>query len=180
MESNGKSVAQDGTPLTRDSGPVIWGESGTNGQHAFYQLIHQGTAIIPCEFLVAAQGFEPDLQHHHDLLVANCLAQSEALMLGREPLTGKSPHREFSGNRPSTTLLYRQLTPHTLGKLIALYEHRVFVEGTIWGINSFDQWGVELGKELATNMLPLVETSNPTDNIDVSTSGLLNAYHALK
>ncbi len=180
MESNGKSVAQDGTPLTRDSGPVIWGESGTNGQHAFYQLIHQGTAIIPCEFLVAAQGFEPDLQHHHDLLVANCLAQSEALLLGRKPLTPKSSHREFPGNRPSTTLLYRQLTPRTLGKIIALYEHRVFVEGTIWGINSFDQWGVELGKQLAVNTLPKVENSKHTDNMDTSTTGLLNAYHALK
>jgi glucose-6-phosphate isomerase len=180
MESNGKSVAQNGEPLTRDSGPIIWGEPGTNGQHAFYQLIHQGTAVIPCEFLIAAQGFEPDLQHHHDLLVANCLAQSEALLLGRESLIAKSSHREFPGNRPSTTLMYKQLTPHTFGKLIALYEHRVFVEGEIWGINSFDQWGVELGKELATKMLPMVTDVKDADEIDTSTAGLLNTYHALK
>ncbi|MHA1128294.1 MAG: glucose-6-phosphate isomerase [Alphaproteobacteria bacterium] len=180
MESNGKSVSQSGEPVPRNSGPVIWGEPGTNGQHAFYQLIHQGTSVIPCEFLIAAQGFEPDLQHHHDLLVANCLAQSEALLLGRESLIAKSSHREFPGNRPSTTLMYRQLTPHTLGKLIALYEHRVFVEGVIWGINSFDQWGVELGKELANGMLPMVEKLNNSDDVDTSTAGLLHAYHALK
>ena len=180
MESNGKRVSQDGVPLTRASGPVIWGESGTNGQHAFYQLIHQGTAVIPCEFLIAAQGFEPDLQHHHDLLVANCLAQSEALMLGRQSPDVKSSQREFLGNRPSTTLMYRKLTPHTLGKILALYEHRVFVEGVIWDINSFDQWGVELGKELANNMLPLVEDAHEKNDADASTAGLLNAYHALK
>ncbi len=180
MESNGKGVTQDGAPLTRDSGPIIWGEPGTNGQHAFYQLIHQGTAVIPCEFLIAAQGFEPDLQHHHDLLVANCLAQSEALLQGRESLIVKSSHREFPGNRPSTTLMYRQLTPHTLGKIIALYEHRVFVEGVIWGINSFDQWGVELGKELANSMLPMVVNQGDSNNVDTSTAKLLNAYHALK
>jgi len=180
MESNGKSVSLNGEPLTRDSGPVIWGEPGTNGQHAFYQLIHQGTAVIPCEFLIAAKGFEPDLQHHHDLLVANCLAQSEALMLGRESLIAKSSHREFPGNRPSTTLMYKQLTPHTLGKILALYEHRVFVEGAIWGINSFDQWGVELGKELATKILPLVTSVGNTDDTNTSTAGLLDTYHALK
>ena len=180
MESNGKCVTQDGTPLTRNSGPVIWGEPGTNGQHAFYQLIHQGTAVIPCEFLIAAQGFEPDLQHHHDLLVANCLAQSEALLLGRESLIVKSSHREFPGNRPSITLMYRQLTPHTLGKIIALYEHRVFVEGVIWGINSFDQWGVELGKELANSMLSMVVNPSISNNVDTSTAELLNAYHTLK
>ncbi|MCK4860491.1 MAG: glucose-6-phosphate isomerase [Rhodobacteraceae bacterium] len=180
MESNGKSVAQNGAPLTRSSGPIVWGEPGTNGQHAFYQLIHQGTAVIPCEFLVAAQGFEVDLQHHHDLLVANCLAQSEALLLGRASPIAKSPHREFPGNRPSTTLMYRQLTPHTLGKILALYEHRVFVEGEIWGINSFDQWGVELGKELATKMLPMVSTASKMDDVDNSTTGLLHTYHALK
>ncbi len=180
MESNGKSVTQSGAPVTRKSGPIIWGEPGTNGQHAFYQLIHQGTAVIPCEFLIAAQGFEPELQHHHDLLVANCLAQSEALMLGRKPLDAKSPHREFTGNRPSTTLMYQQLTPHTLGKILALYEHRVFVEGVVWGINSFDQYGVELGKELAVEMLPMVESIDPSDDIDTSTAGLLSAYHNLK
>ena len=180
MESNGKSVSTDGTPLNNNSGPVIWGEPGTNGQHAFYQLIHQGTAVIPCEFLVAAQGFETDLQHHHDLLLANCLAQSEALMLGRGVENTADAHRAFSGNRPSTTLIYRQLTPHTLGKIIALYEHRVFVEGVIWGLNSFDQWGVELGKELANKMLPLVDKTISSSNSDGSTKGLLNALHALK
>ena len=177
MESNGKSVALNGDPLTRGSGPVIWGEPGTNGQHAFYQLVHQGSAVIPCEFLIAVQGFEPDLQHHHDLLVANCFAQSEALMRGRQ---ASSAHREFPGNRPSTTLMYRQLTPQTLGKIVALYEHRVFVEGVIWGINSFDQWGVELGKELASKMLPMVKDAKQNDGIDTSTAGLLSAYHALK
>lgn len=180
MESNGKSVSANSLPLNHNSGPVIWGEPGTNGQHAFYQLIHQGTSVIPCEFLVAAQGFETDLQHHHNLLLANCLAQSEALMLGREIDNAADAHRAFSGNRPSTTLVYRQLTPHTLGKIIALYEHRVFVEGVIWGINSFDQWGVELGKELANKMLPLVDTSKAASDSDGSTQGLLNTLHALK
>ncbi len=180
MESNGKSVTKNGAPLTRDSGPIIWGEPGTNGQHAFYQLIHQGTSVIPCEFLIAAQGFEPDLQHHHELLVANCLAQSEALLLGRESLIAKTSHRKFPGNRPSTTLMYKQLTPNTLGKIIALYEHRVFIEGAIWGINSFDQWGVELGKELAMKMLTMVNNADEVDIVDASTAGLLNAYHDLK
>ncbi|MFD1882308.1 glucose-6-phosphate isomerase [Paracoccus pacificus] len=173
MESNGKSVAMDGTPLERVSGPVVWGEPGTNGQHAFYQLIHQGTAVIPAEFMVAARGHEPDLAHQHMLLVANCLAQSEALMRGRDleqaralmaakGLTGaeldrQARHRVFPGNRPSTTLLFDQLTPRMLGQIIALYEHRVFVEGVILGINSFDQWGVELGKELALKVEPLLK-----------------------
>lgn len=180
MESNGKSVALDGALLTRNSGPVIWGEPGTNGQHAFYQLIHQGTSVIPCEFLIAAQCFEPELQHHHDLLVANCLAQSQAIMLGRSIDSAPDTHRVLSGNRPSTTLMYKQLTPNTLGKIVALYEHRVFVEGVIWGINSFDQWGVELGKELATKMLPLVNDYTKKSKKDASTSGLLQTFHALK
>ncbi len=166
MESNGKSVTIDGKPVQGASGPVVWGEPGTNGQHAFYQLIHQGTSVIPAEFLIAANGFEPELRHQHELLIANCLAQSEALMKGRTLAEAKSqltakgvsdeeadflaPHRVFSGNRPSITFVYEQLTPYTLGRLIALYEHRVFVEGVVFRINSFDQWGVELGKELAT------------------------------
>lgn len=170
MESNGKRVAMDGTDLPRNSGPIVWGEPGTNGQHAFYQLIHQGTRVIPCEFLIAAQGHEPDLAHQHKLLVANCLAQSEALMLGRP--TAGTPHRIFPGNRPSTTLVYPKLTPNMLGRIIALYEHRVFVEGVIWGLNSFDQWGVELGKELATAMQPLVEGES-SEGKDGSTIGLL-------
>lgn len=173
MESNGKSVAMDGSDLPRHSGPVVWGEPGTNGQHAFYQLIHQGTRVIPAEFLLAARGHEPDLHHQHILLMSNCLAQSEALMRGRslaeataimaaKGLTGaeldrQARHRVFSGNRPSTTLLYPMLTPFTLGQIIALYEHRVFVEGVILGINSFDQWGVELGKELALALQPIIE-----------------------
>ncbi|AMY69735.1 glucose-6-phosphate isomerase [Frigidibacter mobilis] len=173
MESNGKRVAMDGTDLAFDSGPVVWGEPGTNGQHAFYQLIHQGTRVVPCEFLLAATGHEPDLAHQHRLLIANCLAQSEALLRGRsldqalqmmaaKGLTGaeqerQARHRVFPGNRPSTTLAYPKLTPFVLGQIIALYEHRVFVEGVILGINSYDQWGVELGKELALALQPVLE-----------------------
>lgn len=188
MESNGKRVTLDGAEVGRATGPVVWGEPGTNGQHAFFQLIHQGTDVVPCEFLVAAEGHEPELRHHHDLLVANCLAQSEALMLGRDlaaaeaatPDPRLAPHRVFPGNRPSTTLLYRRLDPATLGRIIALYEHRVFVEGVIWGINSFDQWGVELGKEMATALLPLVEGKEPAEGKDGSTAGLLARLHALR
>jgi len=177
MESNGKRVALDGATLERASGPVVWGEPGTNGQHAFYQLIHQGTAVIPCEFLLAAEGSEPELAHQHDLLVSNCLAQSEALMIGRPE--ADTPHRVFPGNRPSVTLLYRRLTPETFGRIVALYEHRVFVEGVIWGINSFDQWGVELGKELANAMLPLVQGKAATMK-DGSTAGLLGWMQDLR
>ncbi len=189
MESNGKSVAVDGTPLDRPSGPVVWGEPGTNGQHAFYQLLHQGTEVIPAEFLIAAQGHEADLAHHHALLKANCLAQSEALMLGRSNTEAReiaknlgftgderarhAAHRTFPGNRPSVTLAYSKLTPHLLGQIIALYEHRVFTEATIWGLNPFDQWGVELGKELAQQILPMVEGGNASSK-DGSTQGLLN------
>ncbi|MCX8508975.1 MAG: glucose-6-phosphate isomerase, partial [Rhodobacteraceae bacterium] len=169
MESNGKRVAMDGHDLPRHSGPIVWGEPGTNGQHAFYQLIHQGTRIVPCEFLLARTGHEPDLTHQHLLLMANCLAQSEALMKGRsleearaimarKGLTGaeldrQARHRVFPGNRPSTTLLYNRLTPFVLGQIIALYEHRTFVEGVILGLNSYDQWGVELGKALAQKIV---------------------------
>lgn len=191
MESNGKRVRLDGSPVTEETGPLVWGEPGTNGQHAFYQLLHQGTTVIPCEFLIAANGHEDDLKHHHDLLVANCLAQSEALMLGRtlEEATAQlseaglaaadvsrlAPHKVFPGDRPSLTLAYDKLTPFALGRLIALYEHRVFVEGVIWDINSFDQWGVELGKELATALLPMVKGETPADSKDSSTQGLLAA-----
>lgn len=191
MESNGKRVRKDGLPVEMDTGPLVWGEPGTNGQHAFYQLLHQGTTVIPCEFLIAAKGHEDDLAHHHDLLMANCLAQSEALMLGRTLDEAKSqlaasgladddvnrlaPHKVFPGDRPSLTLVYGQLTPFALGRLIALYEHRVFVEGTIWGINSFDQWGVELGKELATALLPMVKGDRDPTTKDSSTRGLLFA-----
>jgi len=188
MESNGKSVTRSGTPVARPTGPLVFGEPGTNGQHAFYQLIHQGTDIIPCEFLIAASGHEPDMRVHHELLIANCLAQSEALLQGRTHAqahaaliaAGKSaaeadslaPHKVFAGNRPSVTLAYSQLTPNTLGRLIALYEHRVFVEAAIWDINPFDQWGVELGKELANQLLPAVQ-GQATGVHDGSTTGLL-------
>jgi glucose-6-phosphate isomerase len=173
MESNGKSVTKSGAPVARPTGPLVWGEPGTNGQHAFYQLIHQGTDTIPCEFLIAATGHEPDLREHHDLLIANCLAQSEALLKGRTLEEAKgNPHRVFPGNRPSITLAYTQLTPRTLGRLIALYEHRVFVEAAIWDINAFDQWGVELGKELATNLLPVIKGGDAT-GLNASTAGLI-------
>ncbi len=189
MESNGKSVAMDGSFLRVPSGPVVWGEPGTNGQHAFYQLIHQGTDVVPCEFMVGTQGHEPELEHHQRLLLANCLAQSEALMRGRsleeararmakKGLTGdeldrQARHRVFPGNRPSTTLIYPKLTPFVLGQIIALYEHRVFVEGIILGVNSFDQWGVELGKELATSLAPIVDGEESAKGKDGSTAALV-------
>ncbi|MEP3046073.1 MAG: glucose-6-phosphate isomerase [Roseibium sp.] len=194
MESNGKSVKLDGTPVDRETGPLVWGEPGTNGQHAFYQLLHQGTSVIPTEFLIAAKSHEDDLSHHHGLLIANCLAQSEALMLGRtleeakdilksadmsdEDIDRLAPHKVFPGDRPSLTLVYDKLTPFALGRLIALYEHRVFVEGVIWEINSFDQWGVELGKELATALLPMVKGEISPDMKDASTKGLLEALRS--
>ncbi len=191
MESNGKRVSMDGSDLPVHSGPVVWGEPGTNGQHAFYQLIHQGTRVVPCEFMAGIKGHESDLAHQHDLLLANCLAQSEALMLGRsleeatalmsdkgftgEELSRQAAHRVFPGNRPSTTLLYPQLTAFVLGQIIALYEHRVFVEGVILGINSFDQWGVELGKELALKLAPILSGDQSSADKDGSTAGLIAA-----
>ncbi|CZT34058.1 glucose-6-phosphate isomerase [Rhizobium sp. 9140] len=196
MESNGKGVTLDGTPVEGNSGPVVWGEPGTNGQHAFYQLIHQGTTVIPAEFMIAANAHETTLRHQHDLLIANCLAQSEALMKGRTleeakaQLTDKgmddakadhiAPHRVFTGNRPSLTIVYDKLTPFALGRMIALYEHRVFVEGALFNINSFDQWGVELGKELATGLLPVVEGKESAEGHDSSTVGLVKALLAAK
>ncbi|WP_409077698.1 glucose-6-phosphate isomerase [Roseovarius sp. SCSIO 43702] len=189
MESNGKRVTMEGEALAVASGPVVWGAPGTNGQHAFYQLIHQGTQVVPCEFMVAAQGHEPELAHHHRLLVANCLAQSEALMRGRTPdearalmaeagyegaeLERQAAHRVFPGDRPSVTLAYDRLTPRRLGQIVALYEHRVFVEGVILGINSFDQWGVELGKKLADDMAELLAGAAPVEGKDGSTRALL-------
>ncbi|MEP5731817.1 MAG: glucose-6-phosphate isomerase [Sulfitobacter sp.] len=189
MESNGKRVQMDGSEPDHHTGPVVWGAAGTNGQHAFYQLIHQGTRVIPCEFMVAANGHEPELAHHHHLLMANCLAQSEALMQGRSLLQAtqmmeqkgfsgaeldrQAAHRVFPGNRPSTTLVYERLDPYMLGQIIALYEHRVFVEGVILGINSYDQWGVELGKELATSLQPVIEGTQSTDGKDSSTAALV-------
>ncbi|MDE2444877.1 MAG: glucose-6-phosphate isomerase [Alphaproteobacteria bacterium] len=195
MESNGKRVGRDGKPLKAAAGPIVWGEPGTNGQHAFFQLLHQGTDVIPVEFLIAALPHEAGMGLHHTLLVSNCLAQSQALMKGRTLkeaeaqllASGKSkadakalaPHKVFAGNRPSLTLAYQKLDPYTLGRLIALYEHRVFVEGVIWGINSFDQWGVELGKELATGLQPAVEGQKVT-GLDASTLGLLGHLQGLR
>jgi glucose-6-phosphate isomerase len=191
MESNGKSVTLSGKPVGWSTGPIVWGEAGTNGQHAFYQLIHQGTDVIPADFLVAARPHE-SLPPHHDKLVANALAQSEALMLGksdveviaeleeqglsRKQIKALAPHKVFPGNRPSNTLFYEQLTPETLGALVALYEHKVFVQGVIWNVNSYDQWGVELGKQLAKALLPKVRGEAPADEHDSSTRGLLAYY----
>ncbi|MEQ9181148.1 MAG: glucose-6-phosphate isomerase, partial [Nitratireductor sp.] len=189
MESNGKSVLVDGAPAATPTGPLVWGEPGTNGQHAFFQLLHQGTDVIPVEFIAAARGHEPELKAHHALLLANCLAQSEALMTGRTleearaqlraraladaAIEALAPHRVFAGNRPSITILHQTLDPYALGRLIALYEHRVFVEAQLFGINAFDQWGVELGKELATALLPVVEGKRSADDKDGSTAGLV-------
>ncbi|MDG2404506.1 MAG: glucose-6-phosphate isomerase, partial [Paracoccaceae bacterium] len=189
MESNGKGVAIDGRSLEYPSGPIVWGEPGTNGQHAFYQLIHQGTRVVPCEFMLAATGHDADLGAHHSLLVANCLAQSEALLRGRSltqarglmaakglqgaELDRQARHRVFVGNRPSTTLIYPKMTPNMLGRVIALYEHRVFVEGIILGINSFDQWGVELGKELAIALGPVLSGRQTSAGKDGSTQRLV-------
>ena len=180
MESNGKRVKLDGSPVDQATGPVVWGEPGTNGQHAFYQLIHQGTDVVPADFLIAAEPVAADAAHHRALM-ANALAQTEALMRGRtleEALAqgaspALAPHKVFPGNRPTNTLVYRRLDPRTLGSLLALYEHKVFVQGAIWGINSFDQWGVELGKELASRLTPILEGKAAADGLDGSTRGLM-------
>jgi glucose-6-phosphate isomerase len=195
MESNGKRVTQGGGKTSTVTGPVVWGEPGTNGQHAFFQLLHQGTDIIPVEFIVGAEGHEPDLQLHQDMLLANCFAQSEALMRGKTLAEAKAqlkakgvkaddiaklaPHKVFPGNRPSITIIHRKLDPFALGRLIALYEHRVFVEAQLFGINAFDQWGVELGKELATELLPVVQGSKTAAGRDASTAGLVAHMRAL-
>lgn len=195
MESNGKRIALDGSTVDCHTGPVVWGEPGTNGQHAFYQLIHQGTSVVPADFLIAANANAP-VGDHHEKLVANAFAQTEALMLGksevqvRKELEAKGMaaddidtlalHKVFPGNRPTCTFLYPKLTPYVLGQLIALYEHKVFVQGAIWNINSFDQWGVELGKELAGQLLPLVKDAGASSDRNGSTTGLLNAFHAMR
>jgi glucose-6-phosphate isomerase len=195
MESNGKSVDLSGAVVKHATGPLIFGEPGTNGQHAFYQLIHQGTDIIPADFLIASEGHEPHLAHQHRLLIANCLAQTEALMKGRTLTEAKAqlkaqglsaqdinqlaPHKVFSGNRPTNTLYYAKLDPAILGALIALYEHKVFVQGVIWNINSYDQWGVELGKELAGTLQPLIEGKPSDTPRDSSTLGLIKALRRL-
>lgn len=176
MESNGKYVDRNGNPIPYNSGPVIWGEPGTNGQHAFYQLIHQGTAFIPCDFIAPAQSHNP-VGDHHTKLLSNFFAQTEALMNGKEH---ENPYRVFTGNRPTNSFLIKKITPYTLGQMIALYEHKIFVQGVIWNIYSFDQWGVELGKKLAMNILPELENEQEITTHDSSTNGLINAYKKMR
>jgi glucose-6-phosphate isomerase len=195
MESNGKSVDREGNPVAWQTGPIIWGEPGTNGQHAFYQLIHQGTKLIPCDFLAPAVSQRP-IGEHHNILMANFFAQTEALMNGKTAdevadelrKSGKdadevaflTPFKEFSGNRPTNSILFKKLTPHTLGSLIAMYEHKIFTQGIIWDIFSFDQWGVELGKQLASRILPELKDDTNVQGHDASTNGLINAFKALR
>jgi glucose-6-phosphate isomerase len=188
MESNGKHVTLDGAEVNYATGPVYWGEPGTNGQHSFYQLIHQGTRLIPCDFIAFSKALNP-LGRHHDVLLANVFAQTEALAFGKTPEQVKAegtpdwlvPHRVFEGNRPSNTILAERLTPETLGKLVALYEHIVFTQGTIWQINSFDQWGVELGKVLAQRIIPELESrTEPALGHDSSTNNLIRRYRKHK
>jgi glucose-6-phosphate isomerase len=188
MESNGKHVTWDGVAVDYDTGPIYWGEPGTNGQHSFYQLIHQGTRLIPCDFIAFGRTLNP-LGRHHDILLANVFAQTEALAFGKTTRQVKAegtpdwlvPHRLFEGNRPSNTLLLEALTPATLGKLVALYEHSVFTQGTIWQVDSFDQWGVELGKALAQRIIPELEGATETKlEHDSSTNALIRRYRKLK
>jgi glucose-6-phosphate isomerase len=188
MESNGKHVTLDGAQVACRTSPVYWGEPGTNGQHSFYQLIHQGTVLIPCDFIAFAKSLNP-LGRHHDMLMANVFAQTEALAFGKTPEQVKAegtpdwlaPHRVFEGNRPSNTIFAERLTPETLGKLVALYEHSVFTQGVIWNIDSFDQWGVELGKVLAQRIIPELESSEePGLNHDSSTNNLIRRYRNMK
>jgi glucose-6-phosphate isomerase len=195
MESNGKRIDLDGAEVSHETGPIVWGEPGTNGQHAFYQLIHQGTSVIPADFLIAAEAAE-HVGDHHEKLAANAFAQTEALMVGKDEQQARSeladkglseadidklaPHKVFPGNRPTCTFLYPKLTPFVLGQLVALYEHKVFVQGAIWDINSYDQWGVELGKELAGELLPVVKGEQEPTGRNGSTVGLVNAFHAMR
>lgn len=193
MESNGKFVDREGKRISHSTGPIIWGESGTNGQHAFYQLIHQGNKLVPCDFLMPIKShyaIGENGDEHHKILLANFLAQTKALMQGKTAIEVKHeletqglqgdelksllPHRVFGGNRPTTSILFNELTPATLGKIIALYEHKIFVQGIIWNINSFDQWGVEFGKQLAQGILPQLSGKEDTSNLDSSTNGLIN------
>ena len=192
MESNGKRVRTDGTPVTYETGPVIWGEPGTNGQHSFHQLLHQGSTVIPADFIVFGTPDHPEFEGadtHHDLLVANCFAQSQALAFGRtaeevaetetDPLLVS--HRTFPGNRPSTTIMAPALTPSVLGQLVALYEHQVFTQGVVWGLNSFDQWGVELGKVLASAIVgELTNADTPALRHDASTNALIERYRSMR
>ncbi len=199
MESNGKFICRDGTRVQYKTGPVIWGEAGTNGQHAFYQLIHQGTQIVPADFLMPVHSHYAIGKHgyaHHKILLANFLAQTQSLMLGKtkdearveletqglsgEALESLLPHKVFEGNRPTTSIVFDKLTPNTLGKLIALYEHKIFVQGMMWDINSYDQWGVEYGKQIAQQILPQLTSDEVVSNYDSSTNGLINHTKALK
>jgi glucose-6-phosphate isomerase len=184
MESNGKHVTLDGAQVNYDTSPVVWGEPGTNGQHSFYQLIHQGSRLIPCDFIAFDEPLHA-LGRHHDLLLANVFAQAEALAFGKTPEQVKAegtadwlvPHRVFEGNRPSNMILARRLTPETLGKLVALYEHSTFTQGVVWNIDSFDQWGVELGKVLAQRIVPELESkTEPSLSHDSSTNNLIRRY----
>jgi glucose-6-phosphate isomerase len=195
MESNGKSVDRNGKPVTYATGPIIWGEPGTNGQHAFYQLIHQGTPLIPCDFIAPAQTHNP-IGDHHQKLLSNFFAQTEALMNGKteeevkkelqkagkneEEISKLAPYKIFTGNRPTNSILVKKITPFTLGQLIAVYEHKIFVQGVIWNIFSFDQWGVELGKQLANNILPELSNEEKISAHDSSTNGLINAYKQMR
>jgi glucose-6-phosphate isomerase len=195
MESNGKGVDRHGNAVEVATGPIVWGEPGTNGQHAFYQLIHQGTRLVPCDFLAAALPHH-GLPDHHELLLANFFAQTEALMQGKteeearaelaaaglpaDEVRRLAPHKVFPGNRPTTSLLYRRLDPGTLGRLLALYEHKVFVMGAVWGVNSFDQWGVELGKILATRIRSELDGPGAATRHDASTNGLLTHLRTLR
>ena len=194
MESNGKAVDRQGHPIEDyTTGPIIWGEPGTNGQHAFFQLIHQGTRLIPCDFIAPVRS-QNELGRHHDILMANFFAQTEALMLGKTPAEVREDlraagqadredlvaHKTFPGNRPSTTILLDRIDPRTLGRLVACYEHKIFVQGVIWNINSFDQWGVELGKQLAKAILPELEGTSPVDSHDPSTNALINRYKQIR
>jgi glucose-6-phosphate isomerase len=187
MESNGKGVTLDGAQVAHDTSPIYWGEPGTNGQHSFYQLIHQGTRLIPCDFIAFGEPLNP-VGRHHDLLLANVFAQAEALAFGKTPEQVKAegtpewlvPHRVFQGNRPSTMILVQRLTPDTLGKLVALYEHCVFTQGVIWNVDSFDQWGVELGKVLAQRIAPELESeTEPALAHDSSTNSLIRRYRRM-
>jgi glucose-6-phosphate isomerase len=195
MESNGKSTGRDGKRVNYQTGPIIWGEPGTNGQHAFYQLIHQGTKFIPADFLAPAVSHNP-IGDHHSILLSNFFAQTEALMNGktREDVvaelkaSGKTDleieklasHKIFAGNKPTNSILFKKLTPKILGSLIALYEHKIFVQGVIWNIFSFDQWGVELGKQLANRILPEIKDDQPVYSHDSSTNGLINAFKDMR
>ena len=191
MESNGKHINRDGEVVDVSTGPIIWGEPGTNGQHAFYQLIHQGTKLIPCDFIAPIKTHNP-IGHHHPILLSNFFAQTEALMKGKtedevrdelthaglrgEALEQLVPHKLFAGNKPTNSIMVSQITPRTLGRLVALYEHKIFTQGVIWNINSFDQWGVELGKQLATAILPELDGPEEVTSHDSSTNGLINHY----